>query len=149
MTLKWICRCNEFMLFRPQDENKCAAISTWFALSESLISNLDKSADNISKSSFSISTYFLGITALKPTFRQNLQIFDFFLRIFHPGSDSWPLHTALWNVWWIINEPCGQFDLWLLALITLFLHPFFFYIFAQSSQLLTQLTLLTLLLKYR
>ena len=26
-------------------QNKCAAISTWFALSESLISDLDKSAE--------------------------------------------------------------------------------------------------------
>ena len=49
LTLKWICRCNDFELFRPQNENKCAAVSTWFALSESLISNLDKSAENISK----------------------------------------------------------------------------------------------------
>ena len=48
MMLKWICRCNDFLLFRPQDEktqNKCAAISTWFAVSKSLISNLDKSAE--------------------------------------------------------------------------------------------------------
>ena len=40
------------MLFRPEGEkrqNKCAAISTWFALSESLISNLDKLAENISE----------------------------------------------------------------------------------------------------
>ena len=46
MTLKWICHCNDFLLFRPQDEqlqNKCAATSTWFAMSEFLISNLDKS----------------------------------------------------------------------------------------------------------
>ena len=48
MTLKWICHCNDFLLFRPQDEqpqNKCAAISTWFAMSEFLISNLDKSTE--------------------------------------------------------------------------------------------------------
>ena len=48
MMLKWICRCNDFLLFRPWDEktqNKCAAISTWFAMSESLISNLDKSTE--------------------------------------------------------------------------------------------------------
>ena len=48
MTLKWICRCNDFLLFRPQDEKtqkKCSAISTWFAVSESLTSNLDKSAE--------------------------------------------------------------------------------------------------------
>ena len=48
MTLKWICRCNDFLLFRLRDEktqSKCAAISTWFAMSESLISNLDKSAE--------------------------------------------------------------------------------------------------------
>ena len=33
MMLKWIFRCNNFLLFRPQEEktqNKCAAISTWF-----------------------------------------------------------------------------------------------------------------------
>ena len=42
MTLKWICRCNDLLLFRPRADkmqNKCAAISTWFAMSESLISN--------------------------------------------------------------------------------------------------------------
>ena len=106
-------------------------------------------SNNISESSFSISTctYFLGITALKPESRQNLRKFKLFRRIFHPGSDNgchWHLHTALWNIWWIINEPCGQFDLWLLALIALFFTSniffffFFFYIFAQSSHLLAQ-----------
>ena len=48
MTLKLICRCNDFLLFRPRDEKmqkKCAVISTWFAMSESLISNLDKLAE--------------------------------------------------------------------------------------------------------
>ena len=47
MMLKQICRCNDFLFFRPQDEktqNKFASISTWFAMSESLISNLDKLA---------------------------------------------------------------------------------------------------------
>ena len=56
------------LLFRPQDEkkqNKCAAISTWFAWSEFLISNLDKSAGNISEYGYQV-FYFLGITALKP-----------------------------------------------------------------------------------
>ena len=35
------------MLFRPQDEtqNKSAMVSSWFALSESLTSNLEKSAE--------------------------------------------------------------------------------------------------------
>ena len=83
------------------------------------------------ESSFSISTfsYFLGITALKSESRQNLRKFKLFERIFHPGSDNgcrWHLHTALWNIWWIINEPCGQFDLWLLALIALFFTSIFF-----------------------
>ena len=48
MALKWICRRNDFLLFWLQDEktqNKCAVISTWFAMSESLISNLDKLAN--------------------------------------------------------------------------------------------------------
>ena len=99
------------------------------------------------ESSFSISTfsYFLGITALKSESRQNLRKFKLFERIFHPGSDNgchWHLHTALWNIWWIINEPCGQFDLWLLALIALFFTSIFFsffHIFAHSSHLLIQL----------
>ena len=139
MTLKWICRCNDFLLFRSRDENtqnKCAMISTWFAMSESLISNLDKLKHVVEQYfwSFSISTctYFLGIIALKPKSRQNLQKFKLFQRIFHPGSDKgchWHLHTALWNIWWIINEPCGQFDLWLLALIALFFTSIFFFFF--------------------
>ena len=140
MTLKWICRCNDFLLFRPRDEktqNKCAMISTWFAMSKSLISNLDKSAETRCRTIFpnqvfrlvQSCTYFFGITALKPKSRQNLRKFKLFQRIFHPRSDNgchWHLHTALWNIWWIINEPCGQFDLWLLAWLLYFLHPFFF-----------------------
>ena len=146
MTLKWICHCNDFLLFQPRDEKtqkKCASISTWFALSESLISNLDKSAEtrcrnNISKSSFSISTCtnFLGITALKPKSRQNLRKFELVQRIFHPESDNvchWHLHKALWNIWWIINEPCGQFNLWLLALIALF---FIFFVLTSLLKVL-------------
>ena len=91
-------------------------------------------SDNISESSFSISTctYFLGITELKPKSRQNLQKFKLFRRMFHPGSDNgchWHLHTALWNIWWIINEPYGQFDLWLLALIALFFTSISFFFF--------------------
>ena len=91
-------------------------------------------SNNISETSFSISicTYFLGITALKPKSRQNLRKFKLFRRIFHPGSDNrchWHLHTALWNIWWKINEPCGQFDLWLLALIALFFTSIFFFFF--------------------
>ena len=58
------------MLFRPHDDEKkaekwCAAISTWFALFESLISNLDKSAENISEYCYQVFC-FLGITPLKP-----------------------------------------------------------------------------------
>ena len=91
-------------------------------------------SNNISESSFSISThtYFLGITALKPKSRQNLRKFKLFWRIFHPRSDNgchWHLHTALWNIWWIINEPCGQFDHWLLALMALFFTSIFFFFF--------------------
>ena len=89
---------------------------------------------NISESSFSISTctYFLRITALQPKSRQNLRKFKLFRKIFHLGSDNgchWHLHMALWNIWWIINEPCGQFDLWLLALIVLFFTSIFFFFF--------------------
>ena len=55
MTLKWICRCNDFLLFRPRDDkmqNKYAATSTWFAMSKSLISNLDKSAETCCRTIF-------------------------------------------------------------------------------------------------
>ena len=57
MTLKWICRYNDFLWFRPRDEKtqkKCAAISTWFAMSESLISNLDKLAETCCQTNFRI-----------------------------------------------------------------------------------------------
>ena len=94
-------------------------------ISESLISNLDKSAETrcwtISESNFWISIFFLEIRALKPKSRQNLRKFMLFRRIFYPWSDNgchWPLHTALWNVWWIMNEPCGQIDF--------YIHFFFF-----------------------
>ena len=50
---------------RKKAEKWCAAISTWFALFESLISNLDKSAENISEYCYQV-FYFLGITPLKP-----------------------------------------------------------------------------------
>ena len=52
MTLKWICRCNDFLLFDQKMQNNCAAISVWFAMSESLISNLDKSTETCCRTLF-------------------------------------------------------------------------------------------------
>ena len=65
----------------------------------------------ILSSSFPISSYVLGRTALKPEIKAKIVKFRAFRRIHHLGSDNgchWRLHTALWNVRWIINEPCGQ-----------------------------------------
>ena len=83
-------------------------------------------SDSISESSFSISTYFLGIRALKLKSRQNLQKFEFFQWIFHPGNGSdchWPLHMALWNVWWII-----KWAMW----TDRFLHPFLAHLYTLA-----------------
>ena len=47
MTLKWICCCIDFRYF-DHEMRKCRTNvprSTWFAISESLISNLDKSIE--------------------------------------------------------------------------------------------------------
>ena len=113
MTLKWICRYINFCYFDhkmskpktnvPRSYPGLLCAIPCYCISRCRLKNVVGQYFQILLSNvLSGKAWNLG---------KKLRKFELFQRIFHSVSDNdrhWPLHTSLWNVWWIINEPCAD-----------------------------------------